>query len=99
MADVAEGAPLLGRLEVAGPEVADARDLARTWRAVTGRRALLLPVPLPGRLGRALRAGVLTAGRPDVRGTTGFAAWLEAQHEAAREDAAREAARPEAARR
>jgi uncharacterized protein YbjT (DUF2867 family) len=67
-----------GRLEVAGPEVADARDLARTWRSVTGWRALLLPVPLPGRLGRALGAGVLTTGRPDVSGTTGFAAWLEA---------------------
>ena len=37
-----------------------------------------MPLALPGRLGRALRAGVLTAGRPDVSGTTSFAAWLEA---------------------
>jgi hypothetical protein len=63
---------------------------------VTGRRALLLGVPLPGRLGRALRAGALTTARPDVRGTTGFAAWLEA---AQREAAPEEASRPEAARR
>jgi uncharacterized protein YbjT (DUF2867 family) len=83
VADVAEGAPRLGRVEVAGPEVADARDLARTWRSVTGRRALLIPVPLPGRLGRALRGGALTAGRPDVRGTTRFAAWLEATRDEA----------------
>ena len=85
---------------VACAEVADARDLARTWRSVTGRRAILLPVPLPGKLGRALRAGALTAGRPDVSGTIRFAAWLEsAQREAALQDAAREDARPEAARR
>jgi uncharacterized protein YbjT (DUF2867 family) len=100
VADVAEGPPRLGRLEVAGPEVADARDLARIWRSVTRRRAILLPVPLPGKLGRALRAGALTAGRPDVSGTIRFAAWLEsAQREAALHDAAREDARPEAARR
>jgi uncharacterized protein YbjT (DUF2867 family) len=78
VAGVAEGAPVLGRIDVAGPEVTDARVLARTWRSVTGRSALLLPLPLPGRLGRALRGGVLTAERPDVRGTTGFAAWLAA---------------------
>ena len=101
VADVAEGPAHLDRLEVAGPEIADARDLARTWRSVTGRRALLLGVPLPGRLGRALRAGALTTGRPDVSGTTGFAAWLEAtQREAVQVEAVRgEASRPEAARR
>jgi uncharacterized protein YbjT (DUF2867 family) len=76
VADAAEGAPRLGRVQVAGPEVADARDLARTWREVTGRRALLIPLPLPGRLGRALRGGALTAEPPDVRGTTRFADWL-----------------------
>jgi uncharacterized protein YbjT (DUF2867 family) len=78
VADVAEGAPRRGRVEVVGPEVVDARDLARTWRSTTGRRALLLPLPLPGRMGRALRAGALIAERPDVRGTTPFATWLAA---------------------
>jgi uncharacterized protein YbjT (DUF2867 family) len=78
VADVAEGLPLRGRVDVAGPEVIDARELARTWRSVTRRRALLLPVPLPGKLGRALRGGVLTTGQPDVRGTTQFEKWLAA---------------------
>ncbi|MGI5227637.1 SDR family oxidoreductase [Actinoallomurus sp. CA-142502] len=78
VADVAEGPTRRGRVAVAGPEIADARDLARTWRSATGRRAPLLPLPLPGRLGRALRAGALTAERPDVRGTVPFAAWLTA---------------------
>jgi uncharacterized protein YbjT (DUF2867 family) len=77
VADVATGTPRRGRVEVAGPRVADARELARGWRSVTGRRCLLLPVPLPGVLGRALRAGALTAESPDVRGTIAFADWLD----------------------
>ena len=79
VAGVAEGAPRPGPLQVAGPQVTDARDLARTWRSVTGRRTVLIPVPLPGRLGRALRSGALTDERPDVRGTVTFADWLAAR--------------------
>ena len=79
VADVAEGAPRHGRVEVAGPEVADARQLAKTWKETTGHRALLLPVPLPGRLGQALRDGVLTTERPDMLGVTPFGAWLAAR--------------------
>jgi uncharacterized protein YbjT (DUF2867 family) len=67
-ADVAEGAPRRGRVTIAGPEVVQARALARRWRAASGRPALLVPVPLPGRIGRALRSGTFTTGRPDVRG-------------------------------
>jgi hypothetical protein len=36
----------------------------------------VLPLALPGKLGRALRTGALTTDRPDVRGTVPFAAWL-----------------------
>ncbi|MFG2003773.1 hypothetical protein ACGFNU_31905 [Spirillospora sp. NPDC048911] len=57
-------------MEVAGPEPMDARELAWCWRSITGRRALVIGVPVPGRLGRALRSGAQT-----------FAAWLtEARH-------------------
>jgi uncharacterized protein YbjT (DUF2867 family) len=81
LADVAEGTPVRSRLQVAGPEVRTARELARTWLTVTRKTALLLPVPLPGRLGQALRAGALTAGpHPDVSGKITFADWLEAGH-------------------
>jgi uncharacterized protein YbjT (DUF2867 family) len=76
VADVATGAPLAGSLAVAGPEILQAAELARIWRAVTGRRAVQVPLPLPGRAGRALRAGALTTQHPDVRGTTRFADWL-----------------------
>jgi len=76
VADVAEGPPLKGCVTVAGPEVREVRDLARTWREVTGHRALLVTMPVPGTVGRALRSGALTARQPDMRGTTGFADWL-----------------------
>jgi uncharacterized protein YbjT (DUF2867 family) len=76
LADVALGPPLRRRYVIAGPEVVDAGELARRWQAVTGRRALRVPVAIPGRLGKALREGALTAARPDVIGAVTFEAWL-----------------------
>jgi hypothetical protein len=58
--------------------VHDLRSLSRMWREATGRRAIAVPIPLPGKLGRALRDGRLTCTNPDVRGTQTFAAWLQA---------------------
>ena len=83
VADVAEGEPIRGRVQVAGPELLTARDLARSWKSATGRAAFLLPVPVPGKLGRALRAGGLTTDQPDVRGTITFADWMAAGERAA----------------
>ena len=79
VADVAEGEPR-GRVEVAGPQVSTGRDLAVTWQAVTGRTAVRLPLPVPGKLGRALRDGALTSDHADVLGAITFADWLAAQH-------------------
>lgn len=76
VADAAERPALRGRVEVAGPEVADIRDLARQWRTANRSRALLVPVALPGAVGRALKAGGLTTDHADVTGTTTFAQWL-----------------------
>ncbi|MFD9500960.1 SDR family oxidoreductase [Streptomyces sp. NPDC060035] len=77
VADAAEGPALRGRIEVAGPETTDIRDLARQWRSVTGSRARMVPLALPGAAGRAVRSGALITDRPDVTGTTTFAAWLQ----------------------
>ncbi|NBM17550.1 SDR family oxidoreductase [Streptomyces sp. GC420] len=76
VADAAEAPARNGFVQVAGPEITSLRALAGTWRTVTGRRALLVPIPVPGALGRALRAGALTAERPDARGTVTFGEWL-----------------------
>jgi uncharacterized protein YbjT (DUF2867 family) len=78
VATAAEADPADGRIEVAGPQISTVADLARSWRSATGRTAALLPVPVPGRLGRELRSGALTTTHPDVAGTTTFADWLAA---------------------
>lgn len=77
VAAIATGAPRLTRTTVAGPEVQDLRSLGRVWRKQTGHRAIEIPIPLPGKVGRALRDGRLTCANPDVRGTKTFAGWLE----------------------
>jgi uncharacterized protein YbjT (DUF2867 family) len=79
VSDAAEREPQLGRIQVAGPQVLTAAELARTWLSVTGRRAVSVPVPVPGKLGRALRAGELTDRDADVLGTLTFADWLGAR--------------------
>ncbi len=75
-ADVAEGPPSRGLVQVAGPEVRQLPDLAREWQLARGTRAVPLRLPLPGKLGRALRRGALTARSPEVAGTTTFSTWL-----------------------
>jgi hypothetical protein len=77
--DICERPPCLGRVNIAGPEICTARDLALAWKAFSGRHAMLIEIPLPGKLGRALREGALTTDRPDIRGKLGFRDWLAAQ--------------------
>ncbi len=79
VAAVAAEPPRHAWTTVAGPQVLDLRALGRLWQQVTGRRAIEIPVPLPGRLGRALRDGGLTCAEPDARGTLTFTAWLTGQ--------------------
>jgi uncharacterized protein YbjT (DUF2867 family) len=81
VADVAAAGPRRGRVEVAGPGVAAIRELAVTWRRAAGRRAVLIPVPVPGGVGRALRDGALTSARPDIQGSLTFAAWAKSKPE------------------
>ncbi|MCP3787894.1 NAD(P)H-binding protein [Micromonospora sp. A3M-1-15] len=50
-----------GRIEeFGGPEVLRYDEAVRAWRTARGSRRPLLPVRIPGRLGRELRAGGLT---------------------------------------
>lgn len=64
------------RVEVAGPDVRDLVDLARAAASRLGHGTRVFGVPVPGRLGRDIRAGALLASG-DVRivGPT-FEDWL-----------------------
>jgi uncharacterized protein YbjT (DUF2867 family) len=78
VAGAAIAAPRQARLTVAGPEIHDLRALGRLWREATGVRTLEIPIPLPGKMGQAVRDGALTCPEPDNRGTGTFADWLAA---------------------
>ncbi|MEU7616191.1 NAD(P)H-binding protein [Micromonospora rifamycinica] len=52
--------PLTGIEEYGGPQVLRFDEAVRAWRAARRSHRPLLPVRLPGRLGRELRAGGLT---------------------------------------
>ncbi|PFG30423.1 SDR family oxidoreductase [Paramicrobacterium agarici] len=58
-----------------GPEVESVRTLSRQWMAHTGRRCLLVPVPLIFAIGRYLRAGanLVPSSR---RGSTTWQDWM-----------------------
>lgn len=82
IADTLAAGPREGVVAVAGPIVVNARTLARTWKHAHHSRALPVPVPVPGKIGRALRGGALTAASeasPDVRfGSVTFDEWIRA---------------------
>ncbi|RBY89413.1 SDR family oxidoreductase [Blastococcus sp. TF02A-30] len=73
---LAEGAPA-GRVpDLAGPEVLRMTDMVRSYARAAGRGGFVLPVPLPGKLGRAFRDGTLTAGPGADLGVRTFAQWV-----------------------
>jgi uncharacterized protein YbjT (DUF2867 family) len=67
--------------QIAGPQIASLAELAHIWRTARGRRPLLVPVPLPGTAGRALRAGAFTAPAA-MRGSCSFSGWLQGRETA-----------------
>jgi uncharacterized protein YbjT (DUF2867 family) len=79
VADVVAEGPLAGRRSITGPERAELRELASVWRELSGRRALIVPTPIPGALGRALRSGALVGDEAELRGETTFRRWLQQQ--------------------
>jgi len=58
VADLAEAPPVQGRApDMGGPEVRPMGDFFRAYLKRSGKHRLLLPVWLPGKVGRGLRAG------------------------------------------
>lgn len=72
---LAAGDPVGRSPDLAGPEVRRMVDLAR--KVARGRR--VVPVPLPGAAGRAMRAGKLLPTGPGPRGRITFEEWLAAR--------------------
>lgn len=64
--------------DLAGPEVLSVPDMVRRYARATGARGVVVPLPLPGRQGRAFRDGSLTAGPGADLGTRTFDQWLAA---------------------
>ena len=73
--DLVEAGPSGRAPELAGPERHDVVDLAR--RVARGRR--VVPVPIPGNAGRAMRSGALCPQGDGPRGRTTFDEWLAAR--------------------
>lgn len=62
-------------LTIGGPEAKDMADFAREWQRATGAKGRLVRLPLPGAMGRYLRAGLNLV--PEARhGTETFRRWL-----------------------
>ncbi len=62
--------------EFAGPERLGLRAMARLWLAARGERAVVLPVPVPGRTARAFRMRSNIASPDAARGQVTWADWL-----------------------
>ena len=79
MIEFAAGEPA-GRVpDIAGPEVRTVNDLARAWLKARGKRRLLIPLPLFGKVASGFRAGHNTA--PDSKyGKITWEQWLAGKY-------------------
>jgi uncharacterized protein YbjT (DUF2867 family) len=78
LAELTLGAPAGLVPDLAGPRVYQMAELVRSYLRATGRRRLILPVRVPGRAAKAIRAGALLA--PEAApGTRTWEEFLAAQ--------------------
>jgi len=79
LVEVAEGPPAPERIEIAGPEVHEMVDLVRALVRRRGERVAVIPLPIPGEAGRAMRSGALLPdpATPGIGPT--FGQWLATQ--------------------
>ena len=60
---------------IGGPEIQEMGEFARQWKAATGSRGRLVRLPLPGAMGKFLRAGLNLVPEERHAGET-FSRWL-----------------------
>ncbi|GAB3244127.1 SDR family oxidoreductase [Kineosporia babensis] len=69
--------PAAGRVpDLGGPREERMVEMVRAYLKRTGRRGFVIPLPVPGASGRAMRDGTLVAGPGAVHGTQTYAEWL-----------------------
>ncbi len=69
--------PAAGRVpDLGGPREEKMLDMVRAYLKRTGKRAFVIPVPVPGADGRAMRDGTLVSGPGATHGTQTFQEWL-----------------------
>jgi uncharacterized protein YbjT (DUF2867 family) len=76
LVEIATGRPQGRAPDLAGPEMLSMVDMVRRLVRGLRLRKLVLPVPVPGAVGRALTQGGLLPLGPGPRGTETFAQWL-----------------------
>jgi uncharacterized protein YbjT (DUF2867 family) len=70
-----------GRLpDLGGPEVLTGRELLREWLKVRKMKRLTIPIWLPGKMGRGLRAGYATCPESPCRGTLTWSQWVSKKY-------------------
>jgi uncharacterized protein YbjT (DUF2867 family) len=78
LARLALGEPVGRAPDFGGPQVRALDDLARSYLAIVGKRRLIVPIGLPGKVFGAVRAGALTAPQ-HAAGTITFEQYLREQ--------------------
>ena len=73
---IAAGAPQGRAADLAGPDVLFMAPMVRKVIKVRGLRRTVLPLPIPGAVGRAIADGGLLPDGPGPRGTQTFDEWL-----------------------
>ena len=68
LADIAVGAPLGRAEDMGGPEVLDTPEAAKQYADAAGKQRTVMPLWMPGKVGRAFRDGVCLA--PEHRAGT-----------------------------
>jgi len=79
LVELAHGQPLGMAPELAGPEQLRMQDMVRQLARVRRSRRPVVPIGLPGRVGKQLTGGALLPTGPGPRGAITFATWLAEQ--------------------
>lgn len=79
LVDLAHGEPRGMAPALAGPDRLRMEELVRRLARVRGDRRPVLPLRVPGRVGRQMTGGALLPSGPGPRGTVSFDEWLRGQ--------------------